>query len=89
MAAAYDIPVVPHGSGAYSYQFVITQPHCPFCEYLNSSADCLSFPPTFGDMFKNEISPINGRIKLSDEPGFGMKLNHKDLKKNRIFSTSD
>jgi L-rhamnonate dehydratase len=24
MAAAYDIPVVPHGSGPYSYHFVLS-----------------------------------------------------------------
>ena len=72
MAAAYDIPVVPHGSGAYSYHFVISQPHCPFCEYLNTSPDCLSFPSVFGSLFENEILPVNGKIKLNDEPGFGM-----------------
>ncbi len=37
MAAAYDIPVVPHGSGPYSYHFVTSQPHIPFGEYVNTS----------------------------------------------------
>ncbi len=89
MAAAYDIPVVPHGSGAYSYHFVITQPHCPFCEYLNSSPECLDFPLVFGNMFENEVASVNGRIKLNDEPGFGMKLNRKDLKMSRIFPSKE
>ncbi|MDE0906053.1 MAG: L-rhamnonate dehydratase [SAR324 cluster bacterium] len=84
MAAAYDIPVVPHGSGAYSYHFVATQPHCPFCEYLNTSTDCLSFPPVFGNMFENEILPKNGKIKLTDDPGWGLKLNRKGLELNRV-----
>lgn len=84
MAAAYDIPVVPHGSGAYSYHFVVTQPHCPFCEYLNTSTDCLSFPPVFGNMFENELLPKNGKIKLTDDPGWGLKLNRKDLELNRV-----
>ncbi len=84
MAAAYDIPVVPHGSGAYSYHFVVTQPHCPFCEYLNTSTDCLSFPPVFGNMFENEILPKNGKIKLTDDPGWGLKLNRKGLELNRV-----
>ena len=79
MAAAYDIPIVPHGSGAYSYHFVITQPHCPFCEYLNTSADCTEFPPVFGEMFINEQVPINGRIRPTDEPGWGLKLNRESL----------
>ena len=84
MAAAYDIPVVPHGSGAYSYHFVATQPHCPFCEYLNTSTDCLSFPPVFGNMFENELLPKNGKIKLTDDPGWGLKLNRKGLELNRV-----
>ena len=89
MAAAYDIPVVPHGSGAYSYHFVISQPHCPFCEYLNTSPDCLSFPSVFGSLFENEILPVNGKIKLNVEPGFGMNLNRKNLNLNRVFPSSD
>ena len=79
MAAAYDIPIVPHGSGAYSYHFVITQPHCPFCEYLNTSADCSEFPPVFGEMFINEQVPINGKIRPTDDPGWGLKLNRESL----------
>ena len=84
MAAAYDIPVVPHGSGPYSYHFVITQPHCPFCEYLNTSMDCQSFPPVFGDMFDNEPTQQNGKIKLNDNPGWGLTLNRKNLIMNRV-----
>jgi len=84
MAAAYDIPVVPHGSGPYSYHFVITQPHCPFCEYLNTSMDCQTFPPVFGDMFDNEPTQQNGKIKLNDNPGWGLTLNRKNLIMNRV-----
>jgi len=87
MASAYDIPVVPHGSGPYSYHFVITQPHCPFCEYLNTSMDCQTFPPVFGDMFDNEPTQQNGKIKLNDNPGWGLTLNRKSLKMNRVFQT--
>ena len=79
MAAAYDIPVVPHGSGAYSYHFVITQPHCPFCEYQNTSQDCKSIPPVIGKMYINEQVPINGKIKPTDDPGWGLKLNRESL----------
>jgi 3-oxoacyl-ACP reductase-like protein len=31
-AAAYDIPVIPHGSGPYSYQFIASQPGSPVCD---------------------------------------------------------
>lgn len=75
MAAAYDLPVVPHGSGPYSYHFVIAQPHSPFCEYVANSPDGLSVRPVFGSMFTNEPVPRNGRLEVSDAPGFGLELN--------------
>lgn len=80
-ASAYDIPVIPHGSGPYSYHFVISQAHSPFCEYIANSADGKSILPVFGDLFSNEPLPINGRIDQSvlDEagPGFGLVLNEQ------------
>lgn len=77
IAAAYDIPVVPHGSGAYSSHFVITQTHSPFCEYLSNSPDGSEVVPVFGSLFTNESIPSNGRMTLGDEPGFGLMLNDK------------
>lgn len=74
LANAYDIPVVPHGSGAYSYHFCITQPQAIFCEYINISPDGRTIVPVFGAMFVNETMPENGRIRLSDAPGFGLEL---------------
>jgi len=38
MCSAYDIPVVPHGSGPYSYHFILSQPHSPFCECASPSS---------------------------------------------------
>ena len=78
-AAAYDIPVVPHASGPYSYHFVISQPNCPFQEYLANSPDGKSVLPVFGDLFLNEYIPKNGKILASelDAPGFGLELNPK------------
>lgn len=77
MAAAYDIPVVPHASGPYSYHYVVSQSNCPFQEYLANSPDGKSVYPVFGDMFTNEPVPINGWMDVSvlDRPGFGLDLN--------------
>jgi L-rhamnonate dehydratase len=36
MAAAYDIPVVPHGSGPYSFQAIMSFSNSDFCEYIVS-----------------------------------------------------
>jgi L-rhamnonate dehydratase len=92
MAAAYDIPVVPHGSGPYSFQAIMTFPNSSFCEYIvcgnktivrcdteyplqANSPDGKSVHPSFGDLFLDEPLPVNGRVDLTDKPGFGMTLN--------------
>jgi L-rhamnonate dehydratase len=75
MAAAYDIPVIPHGSGPYSYHFVLSQPHSEFCEYVANSADGKSVHPVFGQLFTNEPVPETGRLTVGDDPGFGLIRN--------------
>lgn len=77
MAAAYDIPVVPHASGPYSYHFVISQTNCPFQEYLANSPNGKSVLPVFGDLFLDEPIPLKGFLDVSqfDKPGFGLTLN--------------
>ncbi|KAL8873473.1 MAG: hypothetical protein Q9174_001065 [Haloplaca sp. 1 TL-2023] len=77
MASAYDIPVVPHASGPYSYHFVISQPNSPFQEYLANSPDGKSVLPVFGELFINEPIPIKGYLDAAelDKPGFGLELN--------------
>ncbi len=73
-ASAYDVPVVPHASGPYSYHFVMSQTNSPFCEYVANSPDGLTIKPVFGSMFANEPVPKDGRIDISDAPGFGLTL---------------
>ena len=73
-AAAYDTPVVPHGSGPYSYHFIASQTGPAFCEYVAASPDGKSIQPVFGDLFVGEPMPVNGRMKLGDAPGFGMVI---------------
>ncbi|ODN73099.1 racemase [Cryptococcus wingfieldii CBS 7118] len=75
MAAAYDIPVVPHGSGPYSFQAIMTFPNSDFCEYIANSPDGKSIHPSFGNLFTNEVLPHNGVVDLTDEPGWGLELN--------------
>lgn len=75
-AAAYDIPVVPHGSGPYSFQAIITFPNSPFCEYIANSPDGKAIHPSFGDLFLDEPLPVNGVVTLDENKyGFGMTLN--------------
>lgn len=85
MAAAYDIPVVPHGSGPYSYHFVIAQPHSPFVEYINTSPGADAIRPVFGDLFVDEVLPERGRVRPPDAPGWGLELNRNAIRLHRPY----
>jgi L-rhamnonate dehydratase len=74
-ASAYDVTVVPHGSGPYSYHFIASQTGPAFCEYVAASPDGRGILPVFGSLFTGEQMPQNGKIRLTDAPGFGMTLN--------------
>jgi L-rhamnonate dehydratase len=78
-AAAYDIPVIPHGSGPYSYHFIASQTGTAFCEYVAASADGRSIMPVFGSLFEGEDLPENGRMKVSSKPGFGMQIADREV----------
>jgi L-rhamnonate dehydratase len=78
-AAAYDIPVVPHGSGPYSYHFIASQTGPSFCEYVAASPDGKTIQPVFGDLFVGEPVPVNGRMKIPDTPGFGMEIRDRSI----------
>ncbi|KAG6115800.1 hypothetical protein E4U13_002439 [Claviceps humidiphila] len=77
MAAAYDVPVVPHASGPYSYHFVMSQSNTPFQEYLANSHNGKSVLPVFGDLFTDEPIPTAGFLTTRDldKPGFGLTVN--------------
>ncbi|MGN6488213.1 MAG: L-rhamnonate dehydratase [Devosia sp.] len=77
-ASAYDVVVVPHGSGPYSYQFIASQTGPAFCEYVAASPDGKSIMPVFGDLFEGEAMPVEGKLRISDAPGFGMVLAGRD-----------
>lgn len=78
-ASAYDTPVVPHGSGPYSYHFIAAQTGPAFCEYVAASPDGRSIQPVFGDLFVGEPVPVNGKMKVPDAPGFGMELRDRAM----------
>jgi L-rhamnonate dehydratase len=73
-ASTMEIPVIPHGSGPYSYHFIASQTGAPLCEYVASSANGKTILPVFGELFDGEEVPEDGRLRLSDAPGFGMTV---------------
>jgi L-rhamnonate dehydratase len=78
-ASTLEIPVIPHGSGPYSYHFIASQTAAPLCEYVASSADGCSILPVFGDLFDGEDVPHDGKLTLSTNPGFGMTIRDRSV----------
>lgn len=84
MASEFGVPVVPHGSSVYSYHFLVTRPETPFGEFLMMHPEATEVVPMFAPLLVGEPCPTNGRLELSDEPGFGVDLN-RDLPFDRPY----
>ncbi|RKP58437.1 L-rhamnonate dehydratase [Pararobbsia silviterrae] len=75
LADAHNALVVPHGSSVYSYHFVVTRHNSPFSEFLMMAPKADEVVPMFTPLLLDEPVPVNGRMKVPDTPGFGVRLN--------------
>jgi L-rhamnonate dehydratase len=75
LADAHGALVVPHGSSVYSYHFVVTRHNSPFAEFLMMAPQADQVVPMFTPLLLDEPVPVNGRMKVPDAPGFGVRLN--------------
>ncbi len=86
MAAAYDIPCIPHGSSVFSYHLQYASTNSPYAEFLIMSPGADTIVPLFGDLFTDEPVPKDGYLDLPDKPGWGVELNHDKLKLVRPYA---
>ncbi|MDA8206856.1 MAG: L-rhamnonate dehydratase [Thermaerobacter sp.] len=75
LADAYNVLTIPHGSSVYSYHFLLSRPNSPFGEFLMMHPDATAVVPMFSPLLLDEPVPENGRLRLADTPGFGVRLN--------------
>ncbi len=75
LADAHGKLVVPHGSSVYSYHFVVTRHNSPFAEFLMMAPEADRVVPMFTSLLVDEPVPVDGRLKVPDTPGFGVRLN--------------
>ena len=85
MARAAGVPVTPHGSSVYSYHFAITEHGSDWTEFLMMHPTAEQVVPMFNPMLLDEPIPVDGRIRLTDAPGFGVRLN-PDVDLHRPYS---
>lgn len=86
MAAAYDLPVIPHGSSIFSYHLQYAFTNCPMAEFLIMSPAADRIVPIFGELFIDEPLPSGGYLELPDKPGWGVELNRDTLNLQRPCS---
>jgi L-rhamnonate dehydratase len=86
LAAAFDTPVIPHGSSVYSYHLQYAFANCPIAEFLILSPKGDTIVPLFGGLFTDEPLPKDGYIDLPDRPGFGVTLNREGLALRRPYA---
>ena len=79
LADAHGTWTIPHGSSVYSYHFVVTRTGSPFAEFLMMAPAADKVVPMFSPLLIDEPIPDQGRLKLPDRPGFGVKLNREGL----------
>src|ERR1035437_75166 len=87
LADERGVLVVPHGSSVYSYHYVVTRHNSPFSEFLMMAPKADEVIPMFAPLLLDEPVPVNGRMKVPDTPGFGVRLN-PDCKLHRPYSRS-
>jgi L-rhamnonate dehydratase len=83
MASAYDLMVIPHGSGVFAYHLQYAFPNCPMAEFLMMSPGADQVVPLFGNLFVGEPLPSEGYLLLPDKPGWGVELNRGALELQR------
>ena len=77
MAAAKDLPVVPHGNDLHNLHLVFSQVNTPYTEYFpNVSEGGYSH---FWNLFEGNLIAKDGKIAISDKPGLGYTLDKNML----------
>jgi L-rhamnonate dehydratase len=84
LADAHGALVVPHGSSVYSYHFVVTRTNSPFAEFLMMHETAEEIVPMFSPLLLDEPVPVNGRLRVPETPGFGVRLN-PDVERARPY----
>ncbi len=75
LADAHNVLVVPHGSSVYSYHFLVTRHNSPFAEFLMMAPQADQVVPMFTPLLLDEPVLVNGRMKVPETRGFGVRLN--------------
>ena len=74
VARAHGKRIIPHVGGSYSYHFLAAYPEATLGEFALVHGACDTPAALLGELFEGEPLPVDGRITVTDDPGFGYRL---------------
>lgn len=85
MAAAYDIPVIPHNGvlQPWATHLMLATTNCPLAEHIVFYGPDDAAPPP---IMLGELKPEMGRIRPSDAPGAGVELDIEEWERQTAAS---
>jgi L-lyxonate dehydratase len=83
LAAARDLPVIPHSNEAHHLHMVMSQMGSPMAEYFpNVEPDTGN--ELFWKLFVGDPEAVQGGVDLSDRPGLGIEINEPFAREHTI-----
>ena len=77
MAEAWNIPIAPHAAHDIHVHLVAALPNALTVEYFLKDADIMREM----ELYKRTIEPKNGYLEVPNEPGLGIELDEKAIKR--------
>ncbi len=74
LAAAYNLPVIPHGGQMHNYHLILAKMNSPMAEYFPPPNNGCDSNDVFWEIFDGEPKAEVGYIRLDDKPGLGLTL---------------
>ena len=84
MAAAHDLPVLPHSGQLHNYHLIMAHMNSPLTEYFPPPVGVPDGNELFWTLFNGEPRAENGYITLSDAPGLGLEINWEVVNRHRV-----
>jgi L-lyxonate dehydratase len=81
LAAANNLPVIPHSGQLHNYHLVMAHVNSPIAEYFppHPGGGALDDDTLFWEIFTGEPKAIGGEVEIGDKPGLGLELNEEKI----------
>ena len=82
LAAAENLPVIPHAGQLHNYHLVMAHLNSPMAEYFPAPSEggVLEDDTLFWELFEGEPRAVQGWVELSGQPGLGLELNEERVR---------